>query len=138
LAPRHTCVMKNHFFSIFLIAAVFGCGKAPEDEVVSDAKPPAQKFEGAVDKRFVGTWRTASKKNMIVLTADGSAKMHNEIGTPKGPQIIDVTMQWKVDKNRIAFQKQDDQSVQSYGVELQGDTLNLKTSKSSTAYFKQK
>ena len=130
--------MKIQIFSIALLAAVFGCGKAPEDEVVSDTKPPAQKFEGVVDKKLVGTWQTANKKNLIILSADGSAKMHNEIGTPKGPQIIDVTMQWKVDKDRIAFQKQDDMSVQSYGVDLKGDTLNLKTSKTSTEYIKQK
>ena len=128
--------MKPIALSLLVAMVAIGCSH-PEDDSVADGTPPPQKFEGTIDKRLVGAWKSPDGSQTMTINEDGKAKMEGYVNTPKGKQPINEAMEWKADASKLSF-KMSSGTVQKYAFTLEDDSLILKTAKTSTTYKKAK
>ncbi|MEI7575723.1 MAG: hypothetical protein WCK51_02440 [Armatimonadota bacterium] len=116
-----------------LLLTLSGC--KPEEEEQQAPPPPKVEFKGAVDKAYVGKWRTPNGRLVLTLEESGAASMIGKISSPGGEKDVNTKMEWKLDGSRLVFQNEDS-TTSGYKATLKGDKLELATSKTTSVYTK--
>lgn len=113
---------------LVLVAAGLLAGCRPPVDDDSPPKPSTAVFQGSVDSRFVGRWKTANGRSALVMDKDGALTIESVIATPKGDTKTQVTGKWLVDRGRLLLQYvQTDQpvTVLPYEASLAGNKLTV-------------
>lgn len=106
--------------------AVSGC-KPPEDEFAPAFVPKSVPFQGAVDARFVGDWRSPDGIARLQLDKDGGMRIEQVIHSQNGKSTSKTQGSWRYDQGRLLMNYED--TTLSYAATLSGNHLVL-TSKS--------
>jgi len=110
-----------------LLAAGFGC-KNPDDELAPAFVPKTYNFEGQIDTKFVGTWKTSDGNSTIDLDPKGACKIDTIIHSMSGKTTSRVDGKWLATDGSLMFQYGDAShgtTVLKYNATLKGNTLDL-------------
>lgn len=130
-------ILKNRLLQAVLIACLFihGCQQAE-----TEPNQPVTAFEGSVDSRFVGEWKTENGQSSYTLKPDGSFQLKSKVSTPGGTMNTESKGSWLVKDDRMLF-KGADGLVAAYRHSLSGNRLTLSLTgkmKRQTVLIKQK
>ena len=116
-------------------AVAVGC-KGPGDDIVQVPAPRPVTFQGKVDPKFTGDWKSAVGGSSLHLATDGSMKAKSEMQTMKGKSVTDVSGKWLVDGDSLVLQyaMASRQVSVKYSAALSGSTLTLTQGRLKTVY----
>jgi hypothetical protein len=132
---------KTILWTVAAIAATVlssGC-KHDDDEFAPAVLPKTYTFEGKIEPKFAGSWKTADGNSSIDLSKDGSVSMETIIRSVAGKNTSKVSGKWLATSDSIVFQytigSQKPTTVK-YMAALDGNTLTLQQpeSKVKTVY----
>ena len=107
-----------------------GCDSAKE-ESEGPPKPKTVVFQGQIDSKFVGSWKSSDGRARLDLAKDGALKIGSTIATPQGDSKSEISGHWLVDNGDLILKYlspgQPD-TVIKYQVTLAGNTLACKQS----------
>ena len=88
--------------TLLLFAA--GCGSGASDTDDGPAKPKAVSFEGSVDARFIGSWKTPKESSCLDLRKDGTVQISSAVPSPKGISKSSLEGKWLVSGGDLILQ----------------------------------
>lgn len=113
-----------------IAAAVLAAGcKSADDEFAPAFVPKVYPFQGAVQPKFVGTWKTADGSSKLDIVKDGGLKIETVTRSMKGTSIGHVSGKWLADGDTLMFQYtvgSQKPTVLKYTATLAGTSLTLK------------
>jgi len=123
---------------VTLLVMAAGCKPAPSETDDTPPKPAAVAFEGTVDPKFVGTWKTAKETSCLDLRKDGSAQILSAHPSPRG--IVKSTLEgsWLVSGGDLLLRytvPHQTETIVKYPATLSGNKMILvQGSKSKESY----
>lgn len=106
---------------IALLVLMQGCGTG--DDAQSAGSEETQ-FEGKVDERFVGVWKSKVGQSEYELKKDGTYHLESTVNTPGGKLDTKSDGKWLVSGDMLLFQDPQG-STSKYKFELKEGTLTL-------------
>lgn len=124
--------MPKHLFVLgaFLGLAITGCGE-PEEIVAKPAEAAAAPFEGKVDPKIVGTWKSTDGRSTIVLNADGTTANHAKVPSPKGVQEMNTKGKWLAQEDALLLKDEGKDAIRYFVTLTDPTTLELRRVKGS-------
>jgi hypothetical protein len=128
-------------FSITCTSILSGCNAAEMDDGNGTVpQPKAFSFDGTVDSKYVGTWKSATN-SMLELNKDGTVSAETIAHTAGGISDVRIKGQWLVKDNKISVRYPDKAKnlvTMQYVADLSGNKLDLTISntKIKTTYFR--
>lgn len=117
---------------------VAGCKNA-DDEYAPAVLPKVYPFEGKVDTRYVGTWKTADGNSTLDILKDGKLDIETVNFSQNGKSVGHVSGDWLTSGSDLMFKYsigKQAPTVLKYTATLDGAklTLQLADSKTKTVY----
>lgn len=108
------------------LAGILGFGCSGMGNEISESKPNASvAFEGKVDERFTGTWKSADGVSTYQLKKDGTYELESKIPVAgQGPIHSHLEGEWKVQKDKFLF-RDGQQNVVPYAYTFEDGVLEL-------------
>jgi hypothetical protein len=103
-----------------IVGALLLTGCKGNDDLAQSVPPKTFLFEGKIDPKFVGTWKTPSGISTLDLAKDGSLKIVTVSESRNGKNTIKVSGNWLRHDSDLLFR---------YTVEGQGPVLLKYTAK---------
>jgi hypothetical protein len=114
--------MKKFVVAPILLALVFGC--QPAEEEILTSEPKSVSFEGSVDEKLVGTWKSADGSSKYEFDQDGKFRLEGKIRTPGGEIDNKTNGEWKVNNNQLLI-KDANGYVIPYDLKTANDELTM-------------
>ena len=99
----------------------WGCGPGTGSDELSAAMP---KFEGKVDERFVGHWKTSDERSKYEFSKDGRYSLESKVRTPNGTLDTKSAGDWLISDDRFLIRDANG-NIASYRWTIQGGKLKL-------------
>jgi hypothetical protein len=121
-------------FGLLLLA---GCG-GPEETVPPAAQAEGVPFEGKVDPKIAGTWKSEDGRSTLVLNRDGSSANQNKIPSPGGMKESSSKGEWLAHEDTLLLREQGKDAVRYFVTVVDPKTLELRRVKGSNIVIKYK
>lgn len=110
-------------------ATLISCrsGAVPEDPE-GPPSPAKVSFQGKIDPKFAGTWKSTRGDSTLDLGKDGTLTSETTAQTAGGKSDVKVTGQWLIDGDKLTLRYVDrskDQTVMQYSAKLSGNKLEM-------------
>ncbi len=113
-----------------LAAAVLSVGcRSPDDEFAPAFHPRVYAFEGSVEPKYVGTWRSLDGDSTLNLAKDGVLRIEVVSRSVAGRIVKHYSGQWLADGDGVRFRYRagaQPDKVLKYRASLAGATMTLK------------
>lgn len=119
--------MKLWAFGLIVASVLVGC-KNPDDDVEPPVLPKTVAFEGQVDAKYAGAWKSADGGSALDLAKDGTAALDATTNSSKGPSKSHLKGKWLAKDGNLVFSYLDasgNPTTLQYGAKLSGNTLVL-------------
>lgn len=120
------------------IAAILaaGCqGGNAEDEYEPAVVPKSVAFEGKVDAKYAGTWKSADGSSTLALAEDGRLKIESVVNSQNGKSTSKTEGKWLASGNDLLFQY--GTTTLRNGASFEKGKLILQHGRMKTVYSKQ-
>lgn len=110
----------------FFLAGCVGAGAS--DDSGPPLAPNTPVFEGKVDPKFAGTWKTKDGNSSLQLGKDGALKVETISNSQSGKSDVKVSGQWLVKDKHLTLRysgKSNEPEVIQYTATLSGNSLTL-------------
>lgn len=123
--------MKKHL-SVWGVALLIlaGCS-GPEETVPPAAQAASVPFEGKVDPKIAGTWKSTDGRSTLVLNGDGTTANHAKVPSPGGVQEVESKGAWLAHEDTLLLKDQGKDAVRYYVTVVDPKTLELRRVKGS-------
>jgi len=114
------------YFSSLMLAT--GCNSVASDQDDVAPKMKEVTFQGEVDPKFVGNWKTEKETSGLDLHKDGTAVIASAVPSPKGIVKSSLNGSWRVANGELYIQYTDRQHVVTtikYPAKLSGPKMTL-------------
>ncbi len=104
-----------------------GCKKGGDDYEPS-VVPKTFAFEGQVEVKYAGTWRSSDGSNTLELAKDGGLNIKTVTRSVAGKSVSTVSGLWLAKGNNLVFKysvRSQPTTVVSYSATLSGSSLTL-------------
>ena len=121
--------MTFRSIGVAVIAAtlLLGC-KNTDDDVEPAVLPKKVTFEGDVDSKYVGLWKSPDGASMLDLSKEGVVKIEQRIVAANGKSTSHVEGTWLAKGDDLLFrypEKSGGETTLKYAAKLSGNTLVL-------------
>ena len=121
--------MTFRFLGVAAVAAtiMFGC-KGTDDDLEPAVVPKAVTFEGDVDSKYVGLWKSSDGNSTLDLSKEGVVKIDQKIVAANGKSTSHVEGTWLAKGDDLLFrypERSGGETTLKYAAKLKGNTLVL-------------
>jgi hypothetical protein len=121
-------IPKTIWTATALAAAVLSAGCKSDQEYAQASQPKPVIFDGKVDPKFVGVWKSTNGLSTMDLQKDGSVKIETISNSRNGPNDNKVSGEWRASGSNLLFHydsKQSGSVILKYSAVLAGKTLTM-------------
>ena len=125
-----------YLFGIALLMLA-GCG-GPEETVPPAVQASGVPFEGKVDPKIAGTWKSEDGRSTLVLNKDGSSTNQNKIPSPGGMKESSSKGEWLAHEDTLLLKEPGKDAIRYFVTVVDPQTLELRRVKGSSIVIKYK